>query len=569
MSTEFNAGVQMSLNGNLEVFPLEEVLRLLARSRKSGCLRVDTSGAQGRIFLSNGTLSLATTANDVELRRKLVASGLVDEATVRKIELSGSSVANSLAEDVSINDWADFVREESVEGLYRIRRTGRGSFDFVVDLGPRYPTGQSFDSEVILSEADRRALEWEDIETVLPRLDTVVRMVATLEGEESVTLGPATWQILAALGGGASTSQVASTLQWSEFRTARETATLVRNGLVVVSEHEIVDETARAAQLEDAAVPESDPGVVPVADSAPVDDTDAETPAVELPAEGTPSEGIEVEAPEVAEDVAEDLEEAATEEFDAEVPESPSDVGAESDQGYDAVAEPETTVAQAEDDPFMAAEAAPAHEEPAEDAGVSFWEADQDTTEAQSEPATPEVDADQIGDAAGSVDETEAAPSWWSDEPAAEKSEEEPESQWGASPWTAEAPAEQPVIEATPWGSPVADPDTAESVEESPIDQPDATDNAGSAEEPATDEPAVEEPARAQGWWAETMGAAEEKHADADSEADRFLESVFSSLSNSDDEKPDDADPDETGFGMGLLRRRRMGATARDVENDG
>ena len=254
----------MSLNGNLEVFPLEEVLRLLARSRKSGCLRVESAGVQGRIFLTNGALAFATTASDVELRRRLVSSRLVEEQALRKIELSGASVSDSLAPDVGSTEWADFVREESVEGLYRIRRTGRGTFDFVVELAPRYPTGQTFDSEVVLSEADRRSLEWEDIRTVLPELDKVVRMVPILDHEDTVTLSPSTWQILAALEGGSSTAQVAQRIGWSEFRTAREVATLLRNGLVTLTESRapevgVVVVAAPEAEEVEQALPEEAP----------------------------------------------------------------------------------------------------------------------------------------------------------------------------------------------------------------------------------------------------------------------------------------------------------------------
>lgn len=557
----------MSLNGNLEVFPLEEVLRLLARSRKSGCLRVESAGVQGRIFLTNGALAFATTASDVELRRRLVSSRLVEEEALRKVELSGASVSDSLAPDVGSTEWADFVREESVEGLYRIRRTGRGTFDFVVELAPRYPTGQTFDSEVVLSEADRRSLEWEDIRTVLPELDKVVRMVPILDHEDTVTLSPSTWQILAALEGGSSTAQVAQRIGWSEFRTAREVATLLRNGLVTLTESRApevgVGAAAPEAEEVDQALPEEAPP-----EEAPEEPEAAEevSAAVELEAEPHFEAAVEAE-PEVVESVeaggpVEHEEFAEASEFE-EADESPAMIESQEEQ--------RSSDAPAIDEPELEAIEAEVHESAAGSVAVDdAAEATDDLWGGPDVEAEPEVEAnveadtpDQPAEAVeGDSDESDDAASgetssWWSDEPLGSQPavNDEPETPWGSSPWTADTPSDESVIKTSPWGAPVGAVDTeAESEAAEPIA-----------------EPSEPEPEKTRGWWAETMGAAEEGHADTDTEADRFLESVFSSLSDDDEagESKPEKEEDETGFGMGLLRRRRMGAAARDIsEND-
>ena len=59
----------MSLTGHIDVFPLEEVLRLLARSYKSGCLRVDAPDLHGRVFMNGGSVTFATVGSDEDLRR--------------------------------------------------------------------------------------------------------------------------------------------------------------------------------------------------------------------------------------------------------------------------------------------------------------------------------------------------------------------------------------------------------------------------------------------------------------------------------------------------------------------
>ena len=179
--------------------------------------------------------------------------------------------------------------------------------------------------------------------------------------------------------------------------------------------------------------------------------------------------------------------------------------------------------------------------------------------EANVEAETPDQPAEAVeGDSDESDDAaTGETSSWWSDEPLGSQPavNDEPETPWGSSPWTADTPSDESVIKTSPWGAPVGAVDT---------------DTESEDPEPIT-EPSEPEPEKTRGWWAETMGAAEEGHAGTDTEADRFLESVFSSLSDDDEagESKPEKEEDETGFGMGLLRRRRMGAAARDIsEND-
>jgi hypothetical protein len=568
----------MSLNGNLEVFPLEEVLRLLARSRKTGCLRVESGGVQGRIFLNGGALTLATVAGDDELRRRLLASGLVTEADLRKVELSGSPVSESLAPDATPTALSEFVREESVEGLYRIRRSGRGSFDFLIDMNPRYPTGQSYDSEVIVSEADRRSLEWEDVESVLPSMDTNLRMVPVLDGEDAVTLSPSTWRILAALGSGASVSAIARVIGWSDFRSAREMASLYRNGLVTMVEPagagaatvatapvvSVVDEPALDSY---AAAPEPDPvSEQPAAETPAVEAPAFQAPTFDTPTFDTPAEAVAAEpamidtlagAPtgddpgaEVSEfgtwsDEVSGSDDAASEwSIPTADPVTPTEVQ------FDTFEEPAQAMPETADTPAF---------------GSSDWTR-------QPSPEAPSGDEVTASDTSG-----DEVAGWWSDtaaDPAPESAAEPalealetPATPWNDSPWsaeipTAEAPAEEPVVQSNPWGGWASTSEVTEDAE--PLEAVDSVLESVDA--------AAGEPDRTGGWWAETMGGAEaaaERPA-SDNDADRFLESVFSSLSDENEAGPakSEEDDDETGFGMGLLRRRRMGAAARDISDN-
>lgn len=229
----------MSLTGNLEIFPMPEVLRLLSRSKKSGCLRIDAGNVEGRVYLSGGSITFANTQSDDVVRAALLSAGIVTEDSLRSISGTGGTLVDALSEDSDSGTLTDFVREHVVESLYRIRKPGHGDFDFSVDLTPTYPTGQSFDSDVAVAESDRRAAEWDDILSIVGDLDAPIRMVRQLADDNSVTIASATWKVLAALEGGLSVRELATDTGVSEFRSARELSGLMRSELVEVSERSV------------------------------------------------------------------------------------------------------------------------------------------------------------------------------------------------------------------------------------------------------------------------------------------------------------------------------------------
>ncbi|MFP5332449.1 MAG: DUF4388 domain-containing protein [Acidimicrobiia bacterium] len=271
----------MALTGNIEIFPLPEILRLLARAGKNGCLRVDTGDLDGRIYLEDGALSLATVGSDSELLDQFTASGVVDLdrlASRDVVDLPAGLAAGRSADDLSAA-----VREHSIEALYRIRRPGRGSFEFVVDAVSRFRTGQSFDIESLVSDADRRAADWADIERTLDDLDLAVRMVRELQVPETTVNAP-TWRVLAALEGGSTVRDVARQLGTTEFLAAREIAHLIRSDLVEpvptvlgAPDHPVgrslEDTGSREPHEPTPTVPASEPGPAPspwaIADSEP------------------------------------------------------------------------------------------------------------------------------------------------------------------------------------------------------------------------------------------------------------------------------------------------------------
>ncbi len=444
----------MSLNGNLEIFPVEEVLRLLARSHKTGCLRVESAGHQGRVFIAGGSLTFATTFTDEEVRRQIINAGLVGPDDFRKVDLSGVSLSEVLAPTVTSSDLTDFVREQIVESLYRVRKAGKGKFDFLVDVAARYPTGQAFDVEFVIGESERRSIEWADIEAVIPDLHAKYRLARTLAGDDAVTISSSTWRFLAAVESGANAHELSDRLGLSTFVASRELANLVRNGLM--------ESTIKSGGLTHSET---------LAPAAPRDTMWAVAPAAGWEAETPAPAGWESEIP------------APAAGWEAETP-------------------------------------APAGWESEIPAPAAGWEAET--------PAPSGWESDIPAPAAGWEAETPAPSGWESDIPAPAPSGWESETPAPAADSLAAAESD---VQNTSW---FAQATAAKEAEDGEVD-PD------------------------QGWW-----STDEKTEGDERQADEFLESVFSQLNEGPPEQTPVAE-DESNFGLGLLRRRRMGAAARDI----
>lgn len=225
----------MSLNGRLESIPLAEVLRLLARAKQTGALRIEVAGNEAKIYLEEGRLSFATTKSDALLRVELLNAGLVSNESWDLVERRKGTASDALVEPYTARDLIDFIRDAGTEVIFKVARVGRGQFDFGEDVFPRYEIGQTVDVEDCIDEAEARIVAWEKIEEVVPSVDHRLALVSELpEGAKDVTITGDTWRLLAAVGDRGSIAAISERVAASEFIVAQAMAQLVRQGLVVV-----------------------------------------------------------------------------------------------------------------------------------------------------------------------------------------------------------------------------------------------------------------------------------------------------------------------------------------------
>lgn len=224
----------MALQGTIETFALPDVLRLLASTKKTGCLRLEGSRGSGSLWVESGAV---------------VGS-----------EASGAPHA-----------------DEAAEVLFELLRYKEGDFVFDADADVLVQH-QPAEVEPTLEAAEAMLEEWKGIEAVVPSLDHWVGLKAELPGPD-VTITADRWKTLVAVSGGTSVGALGDQLELGELPVSRNVKELVELGLIEVGEPR---ETSAAGAAPSAPTIEEPP-------PAPAFDDGFTTPAPESPVIDFPS----------------------------------------------------------------------------------------------------------------------------------------------------------------------------------------------------------------------------------------------------------------------------------------
>jgi hypothetical protein len=225
----------VSLTGNLESFPLAEVLRLGARTRQSGLLRVEAGGIHGRLFFIDGALTYGTTREEDDLGGELANAGLIDPHKWYPVERGEAPIESAMMEGREPADLHRHISDRLTDALIRLMRSKHGTFDFVEERAARYLTNQRIDVEECLVAAEVRVKEWAEVEAVIPNSWQHLELNPEPPAPQ-MTINGDTWRILAALNGKGSIEEVAERIGLSDFQAARAMAEMTKAGLLLLVE---------------------------------------------------------------------------------------------------------------------------------------------------------------------------------------------------------------------------------------------------------------------------------------------------------------------------------------------
>ncbi|HEY7073046.1 MAG TPA: DUF4388 domain-containing protein [Acidimicrobiales bacterium] len=178
------------MQGTLDTFSLPDVLRLLATTAKTGCLRIDGDRGQGSVWLDGG--------------------GVVDAAADRAVDGTPKD-----------------------EVIFELLRFDKGTFAF--DADDKAPRGGRSDGvEDILRRATSLLREWNELEAVVPSLAHQVTLASDLSADE-VTIDADRWKTVVAVASGRTVGELAKELRLTELGVSRVVRDLVDLGVADVA----------------------------------------------------------------------------------------------------------------------------------------------------------------------------------------------------------------------------------------------------------------------------------------------------------------------------------------------
>ena len=253
------------LTGDLTLFPLPDVLRLLATTSKTGALDVLTDAGQGRLEVVEGRLRAATADRyRAGLARRLLGGGALDADTLLELHgdagslLSDRELAERLVDGAHLpsGQVAEALREHTIDAVLELVRSQEGSFRFE-GLQPPSTDAAALAMPVdeLLEEVERRDRAMDELETASVPSTAVVTVV--VPDDEHVAVSGDGWQLLSVIDGHRTVADLVELRGCGAYDTLRRLAELLQAGVVATVDRRggtpvqrIVDGHEALSQLE-------------------------------------------------------------------------------------------------------------------------------------------------------------------------------------------------------------------------------------------------------------------------------------------------------------------------------
>ena len=183
----------MQLQGSLDVFALPEVLLLLRSTRQTGALHVTRGSQRGIVRVAGGTLSGANSDTSRQsLVHRLVGGGqLSDAALVGLADIGppGCSLIRSIRDTGTVDrpSLLEVAGEQAVDAVFDMCRWTDGDFTLAADKDDPDDIGLRLPVAELLAAVSVRIERWPALASQLPTRDAILRPVAALDQDPSLT----------------------------------------------------------------------------------------------------------------------------------------------------------------------------------------------------------------------------------------------------------------------------------------------------------------------------------------------------------------------------------------------
>lgn len=239
----------MPIEGPLRELSIHDVFQLLDLAQKTGVLRVTSELRQngGTVYFDQGAVVAAEIqSNPHPLGSLLLRAGKVSESDLaRARDMQDAGDTRRLGEilvligAITRKELERQVRAQVEEVIFELMGWSEGYFSFMetpleqvpAQATARIPTG------ALMMESARRIDEWSRIESRIPHLGVVPRLVLH-DGAEAgpMDLRPGEWEVLAAVDGTRDVRGLADVVGKSEFDVARTLYGLASTGVVALDD---------------------------------------------------------------------------------------------------------------------------------------------------------------------------------------------------------------------------------------------------------------------------------------------------------------------------------------------
>lgn len=178
----------MALLGTLAEFHVDDILLLLAGTKKTGVLAVEGNRRAGRIWMDAG---------------HLVGAELADQRDPASV-------------------------------VFELLRLADGKFAFEAGAMPAN-LGAPQDVQTVLAQAHNKLAEWREIERVVPSTASLVALDADAGDRGPVTITADQWKTVAAIGAGGTVAELGTRLGLGEFDVCKAVKSVVDSGLARVT----------------------------------------------------------------------------------------------------------------------------------------------------------------------------------------------------------------------------------------------------------------------------------------------------------------------------------------------
>ena len=227
------------LSGSLVDLPLPELFGLLTATGKSGVVSFgDPVGASLWVLegqITYGASPGAPSPRDLLIRQGIASAEHFDGAV--KATSSGQSLSENLVDLFGVDGdrIAAVAREQAYTTMFEIVVVGADSFEFHQGTGDPLGAAVRLDHGEVLTEAERRRVQWQKIAELIPSTGIVTALSPELPGGRAgMTVTADEWQVLAKLDGHRSVADVIAELGQSAFEVCGVLYELLRAGTAVV-----------------------------------------------------------------------------------------------------------------------------------------------------------------------------------------------------------------------------------------------------------------------------------------------------------------------------------------------